>query len=447
MSNFFTNILRVPGLRQRILFTIGCLVVYRLGCHITTPGINPVGLAELVQTLTSQSFGGVLNFLDLFAGGALTNFTIFALGVMPYISASIIIQLMTAVIPHLEKLNKEGEAGRKQIQQYIRYGTILICIVQAASISRWMFSHTNVVSAELQGHPWFFMFIVVTTITTGTVFLMWLGEQITERGIGNGISLVIFAGIAARIPTEFLKTVQKVTTDEFNPVAFVLILLIFAVVVFFVVFEQEGQRRIPVQFARKVVGRKVYGSQSTYIPFKINPTGVIPIIFASAIVTVPAQFAQMLGDKFPTIASVAASLSPGHIPYVFVYGFLVIAFAYFYTAIQFNPVEIADNLKKSGGYIPGIRPGLHTQDYLQKVLTRITLAGSLFLALIAIFPDIILKIDLFAGITPGFAHLLGGTSLLILVAVGLDTMKQIESQLVMREYDGFMSRRRKKRLY
>lgn len=445
MWDLLRNIFRIPELRNRILFTVGCLIVFRIGAHITCPGISPVGLEEMVKELNKGNFGGLMSFIDLFAGGAFTQFTIFALGIMPYISASIIIQILTTVVPHFENLQKEGESGRKTLQQYMRYGTVLICMVQAAAISRWMYSHPGVVANELQGHPFFFSFIVVMTITAGTVFLMWLGEQITERGIGNGVSLIIYAGIAARIPTEFIKVVQSVQHGDFNPVAFLLILFIFAIVVFFVVFEQEGQRRIPVQFARKVVGRKVYGSQNTYIPFKVNPTGVIPIIFASAMVLVPAQIAQMFGDKFPTVAQVATWLSPGNWAYVVIYGGLVIAFAYFYTFIVFNPVEIAENLKRSGGYIPGIRPGLNTQEYLQAVLTRITVAGSIFLAVVAVFPDMLLKVPMFNGITPGFAHLMGGTSLLILVSVDLDTMKQIESQLVMREYDGFLSRRRRKR--
>ncbi|MBN8215914.1 MAG: preprotein translocase subunit SecY [Spirochaetes bacterium] len=446
MLELIRNIFRIPELRQRILFTLGCLVVFRIGAHITCPGISPTGLAEMIKSLNQGNFGGLISFIDLFAGGAFERFTLFALGIMPYISASIIIQILTTVVPHLEQLQKEGEAGRRQLQQYMRYGTILICAVQAVAISRWIYSHPGVVAGDLQGHPAFFSFIVVSTITAGTVFLMWLGEQITERGIGNGVSLIIYAGIAARIPQEFMKVIDSVQKGDFNPVAFLLILFIFAVVVFFVVFEQEGQRRIPVQFARKVVGRKVYGSQNTYIPFKVNPTGVIPIIFASAMVMVPAQIAQMLGDKFQSVAQLATYLSPGQWPYVFVYGLLVIGFAYFYTFVVFNPVEIAENLKRSGGYIPGIRPGLHTQEYMHAVLTRITVAGSIFLAIVAVFPDLLLKIPMFTGITPGFAHLMGGTSLLILISVDLDTMKQIESQLVMREYDGFLSRRRKKRV-
>jgi preprotein translocase subunit SecY len=442
MANMLTNIVRIPELRNRILFTIGCLIVYRIGAHISTPGINPTALKALIEGQAGKPMGSVLSFIDLFAGGAFKKFTIFALGIMPYISSSIIFNLLTTVIPHLEQLSKEGEMGRKKIQQYTRYGTILICLIQSSAISRWISNDPSIVVFE---NTWFFTFIVAITITTGTMFLMWLGEQITERGIGNGISLIIFAGIAARIPHEFREALTKVESNQFNPVSFLVLMIVFITVIFFVVFEQEGQRRIPVQFARKVVGRKVYGSQSSYIPFKINPTGVIPIIFASALVMVPSQIAVMVGDRIPFIGKIGGQLAPGNIPYMVIYGFLVIAFAYFYTTVQFNPVEIAENLKKQGGYIPGIRPGTNTRDYLQKVLVRLTLAGSLFLAFIAIFPDLLQKFPLFRGMPQGLAYVLGGTSLLILVAVDLDTMKQIESQLVMREYDGFMARRKKRR--
>lgn len=437
-----TNILKIPDLRKRVFFTIIALIIFRVGAHITTPGINPEALAEMMDNL-SQNLNNVLGYIDLFSGGAFKNFTIFALGVMPYISASIILNLLTTVIPHLESLSKEGEMGRRKIQQYTRYLTVLICIIQSSAISRWIGSHAEVITVD---NTWFFTFIVVVTITTGTVFLMWLGEQITERGIGNGISLLIFAGIAARIPTEFIKTFENVRNEQFNPVSFLLLLIIFGIIIFFVVFEQQGERRIPIQFARKVVGKKMYGAQNTYLPLKVNPSGVIPIIFASAIVMVPGQIASMLGDKFPTVRTIAAHLSPQHVPYLIVYGILVVAFAYFYTTVQFNPVEMAANLKKQGGFIPGKRPGIHTQEYIQKVLIRITLSGSLFLAFIAVFPDVLLMTNLFSGISPGFAYLMGGTSLLILVAVDLDTMKQIESQLVMREYDGFMSRKKRRRV-
>ncbi len=447
MANLITNILKVQDLRNRVFFTILCLVVYRIGSHITTPGIDPVGLKGLIDTLRGQALGGIISYIDIFVGGAFERFTILGLGIMPYISASIIIQLLTTVIPKLEQLAKEGEAGRRKMQQYIRYTTIFICVVQAGAISRWMATHEGVISSELADNKLFFSFLVVLTITTGTMFLMWLGEQITERGIGNGVSLIIFAGIAARIPSEILITIENVRNGDFNPVAFLFLLIIFMIVVFFVVYEQQGQRRVQVNFARKISGRKMYGNQSSYIPFKINPTGVIPIIFASAVILVPAQIAQSLGSDFPTISSFAAYLSPGRLPYIIIYAFLVIVFAYFYTQVQFNPVDISNNLKQSGGYIPGFRPGLQTQDYLQKVLLRITLAGSFFLALIAIFPDILVNISLFDGMSQGLAYLMGGTSLLILVAVDLDTMKQIESQLSMREYEGFLTKKKKRNKY
>ena len=445
MSNMISNILKIKDLRQRVFFTIFALIIYRLGSHITTPGIDPLGLKSLIDSIKGQALGGLIAYIDIFVGGAFERFTIFGLGIMPYISSSIIVQLLTTVVPHLENLSKEGEVGRKRIQQYIRYGTILICVIQSTFISQWMSTHQGVVMEELQGNGFLFTLMVVVSVTTGTMFLMWLGEQISERGIGNGISLIIFAGIVARIPNEFLITIENVRTGDFNPVAFVLLLLIFMCVVFFVVFEQQGQRRINIQFTKRMVGRKMYGGQSNYIPFKINPTGVIPIIFASAVVMVPAQIAQMLGSNYPTISTIASYFSPGNVPYMFVYCFLVIIFAYFYTQVQFNPVEIANNLKRSGGYIPGFRPGIQTQEYLQKVLSRLTIIGSVFLALIAIFPDILINIRLFEGMSPGLAYLMGGTSLLILVAVDLDTMKQIESQLSMREYEGFLSRKRKRK--
>ncbi|HBE03500.1 MAG: preprotein translocase subunit SecY [Spirochaetes bacterium GWF1_41_5] len=447
MANLLTNLFREPDLRKRVLFTIWCLIIFRIGAHITTPGIDPARLKDMIENVmhSHKALGNLLSYIDLFSGGALKQFTIFALGVMPYISISIIMQLLMTVVPQLEQLGKEGEMGRRKIQQYTKYGTVIMCIIQSATISRWIASNEGVVVEGLKNHQFFFTVLVVVSITSGTMFLMWLGEQISERGIGNGISLLIFAGIAARIPGAFIRTLDLVKQGNFNPVAFILVLLIFSVIIFFVVYEQEGQRRIPVQFARKIVGRKVYGAQNTYIPFKINPSGVIPIIFASAIVMFPAQIASMLGNKFPAFTQLIAYLSPGQIPYMMIYGLLVIAFAYLYTTIQFNPVEIADNLKKSGGYIPGIRPGQHTQEYLQKILTRITLSGSLFLAFIAVFPDVILKIDMFSELDRGLAYLMGGTSLLILVSVDLDTMKQIESQLMMRNYDGFMSKGRRRK--
>lgn len=443
-ASVFSQIFKIPELRNRIFFTIFALVVYRVGCHLTAPGIDPTGLKALIDSLQGEALGGLISYIDLFVGGALERFTIFGLGIMPYISASIVIQLLVAVVPYFEKLSREGAEGRRKMQNIIRYSTVAICIVQATAISRWMATYEGVVEAGLIGKPIVFTFVVVTSVTTGTMFLMWLGEQITERGIGNGVSLIIFAGIAARIPHEFLRTIETVRQGDFNPVAFLFLLIIFAIVVFFVVYEEQGQRRIPVEFARKVVGRRVYGSQVSYIPFKVNPTGVIPIIFASAIMILPAQIAQMFGSDYPTVSTLAAYLTPGRLVYIFVYGIMVIAFAYFYTQVQFNPVDISENLKRSGGYVPGIRPGQHTEDYLRGVLARISLAGAFFLALIAVFPDLLLRVPIFNGISVGFAYLMGGTSLLILVAVDLDTMKQIEAQLVSRKYEGFISQSKKK---
>ena len=440
MANIFSQILKVKELRRRIAFTLTALVIYRVGCHLTAPGIDPTGLKAMIDSLQGQALGGLISYVDLFVGGALERFTIFGLGIMPYISASIVIQLLVSAVPYLKQLSQEGVEGRKKIQKIIRYSTVAICVVQATAISRWMSSYPGVVESELIGKPILFTFVVVTSVTTGTIFLMWLGEQITERGVGNGVSLIIFAGIAARIPFEFLRTIESIRQGDFNPVAFLLLLLILTVVVFIIVYEEQGQRRIPVEFARRMVGRKMYGGQVSYIPFKINPTGVIPIIFASALMILPSQFAQMLGNDFPTVSTFASFLTPGRVPYIISYALMVIGFAFFYTQVQFNPVDIAHNLKQQGGYIPGIRPGSHTEEYLRHVLTRISLGGALFLAVIAIFPDLLLKIPVFSGISLGFAYLMGGTSLLILVAVDLDTMKQIESHLVSRKYEGFASK-------
>ena len=442
MANMVTNIFKIPDLRRRIFFTIFCLVIYRIGCHLVVPGIDPVGLQNLIEQLQSQALGSILAYADLFVGGALERFTIFALGIMPYISASIIIQLLTTTIPKLEQLSREGDQGRRVIQRYTRYLTIAICLVQSLLISRWMSSsaNINVITSELQGNQILFILLSVATITTGTVFLMWLGDQITERGIGNGISLLIFAGIVARAPGAFLTIVEKTRSGDLAPVSILALLVIFSIVVFFVVYEQQGQRRVPIQFSKKIVGRKMYGGQSNYIPFKINPTGVIPIIFASAVVMIPTFIAQSLGNQFPNFAVVVKYFSPGHVPYMLIYSILIILFAFVMTRLQFNPIDIANNLKRSGGYVPGIRPGESTREYLQLILTRISLLGSIFLALVAILPDILINIGVFKNIPQQFIYLMGGTSLLIIVAVDLDTMKQIESQMVMNEYDGFMSK-------
>lgn len=422
-------------LRSRIFFTIWCLIIYRIGSHITVPGVNPVALKEMISGLSGKPIGSVLAYIDMFAGGAFERFTIFALGVMPYITASIVVQLLSVSVPWLDQLRKEGEVGRMKIQQYIRYMTVFVALFQSFAISRWVAKMDGVMSEELGGNQLHFSLLASISITCGTVFLVWLGERITEKGIGNGVSLIIFSGIAARIPHEFLRNWQKIQSGEVNPVGFVLIMTVFFVIVFFVVYEQEAQRRIPVQYARRVIGRKVYGGQSTYLPFKLNPTGVIPIIFASAVVLLPAQLAQMLGESFPSFSAIAVAFSPGRVPYMFVYGFLVILFSYVYTTIQFDPLEISEALKKQGGYIPGVRPGQNTQMYLGKILFYISSGGAVFLALIAILPDLLLRVGLFSGVTPGLVYLMGGTSLLILVSVDLETMKQVSNQVVGSRYE------------
>lgn len=443
--NTLVRIFKTPDLRRRFLFMVICLIIYRIGAHITVPGVDPVKLSLMIENFNGKAIGRIFSYIDLFAGGAFTKFTIFALGIMPYITSSIIMQLLTVVLPSLEQLKKEGEYGRQKMQQYTRYLTIFICIVQSTAITRWMISGQDIISSQFRDNTTYFMVLAVVTITSGTLFLMWLGEQISERGIGNGISLIIFSGIAARIPGAFIENWSKVRLGDLNPVIFVLLLVVFATVIFFVVYEQQGQRRIPVQYAKRVVGRKMYGAQSTYLPFKINPTGVIPIIFASAVILLPSQLIQMLGDSYPNVTKVAVALSPGQVPYMVFYGLLVILFSYIYTTVQFNPVEISDMLRKNGGYIPGIRPGLNTQEYLQKILIRLTSGGSIFLVIVAIFPDILLKINLFSDISPSFAYLMGGTSLLILVSVDLDTMRQIEAQLVNRNYDGFLTAKKRRK--
>lgn len=442
MSNIIKNIFVIPELRKRILFTIGMLFIFRLGAHIPVPGINAADLAKVAGAASSQS--GLLGLVNLFSGGALLKFSLFGLGIMPYISSSIIMQLLTVVIPHLERLSKEGEQGRKKIQQYTRYGTILIAAIQAYG---YIFILQNLAAQrpDLKVYPQgetMFVIGFVMSITVGTVFLMWIGEQITERGIGNGISVLIFAGIVARLPQAIYQTVTLINSGVVNSVALLMLIGILMLVVGFVVLEQTGVRKIPVQYAKRVVGRKIYGAQATHIPFKINPSGVIPIIFASSVILFPAQIASFFPQN-EIMRWIAHQLDPkGSWFYYFFYTVLVVFFAYFYTAIQFNPNEIADNLKKHGGFIPGIRPGPNTASFLSKVLNRITLPGSIFLAAIALFPSVILLVPLFSAMPPSLVYLMGGTSLLIIVAVDLELMKQIESHLLMRHYDGFMKKGR-----
>ena len=423
--NSFKNIFQIPELKSRILFTLALLAVYRIGAHIPTPGID--GL-ELSKFLLDRG-GALMGFFDMFSGGALSRATIFALGIMPYISASIILQLLTVVIPHLARLAKEGESGRKKIIQYTRYGTVVISIVQSIGIAVGIESMNE--GTFVQNPGWSFRLMTMVTMTSGTAFLMWLGEQITERGIGNGISLIIFAGIVAGFPNAVISSVSLIRAGELHILLMLVLIVLMVGVVGFIVFMERGQRKIPIQYAKRVVGRKVYGGQNTHLPLKVNTAGVIPPIFASSIIMFPATIAGFIA--IPWVQSFASQLAPGTILYTMIYVSMIFFFCYFYTSITFNPVDIADNLKKYGGFVPGIRPGQNTSDYIYHVLTRITFGGAVYLSLVCILPDIL----------RGYFNVpfyFGGTSILIVVGVGLDTMSQIESHLVTRSYDGFLKK-------
>jgi preprotein translocase subunit SecY len=425
----FQNIFKINELKNRIFFTLALLTVYRIGCHVPTPGING---EELSKFLTQQG-GALMGFFDMFSGGALSRVTIFALGIMPYISASIIMQLLTVVIPAIGKLAKEGEAGRKKITRYTRYGTVLISAIQSFGIAAGLESMSQ--GAFVQTPGWSFRLITMITLTSGTAFIMWLGEQITERGIGNGISLIIFAGIVARFPAAIVSTFRLIQAGELS-IFFVLFLIAMMVaVIAAIILMERGQRKIPVQYAKRVVGRKVYGGQSTHLPLKINTAGVIPPIFASSIIMFPATVAGFIA--IPWVQGIAKQLSPGTVPYTMLYVSMIFFFAYFYTAIVFNPVDIADNLKKYGGYIPGIRPGQKTSEYLYRVLSRLTFVGGIYLAVVCVIPEILIT-------KFGVPFYFGGTSLLIAVGVALDTVSQIESHLVTRSYEGFLKKGRLK---
>ncbi len=442
MSNVVVNIFKVPELRRRILFTLAILVIYRIGAHIPIPGINVDALKAYFDQAAKSQGGGLMDFFDLFAGGALKRFTIFALGIMPYISASIIMQLLTVVIPAIERLSKEGPEGQKKINQYTRYGTVILCAVQSMGLTFWMKSMTSPKGAVVPKDAGLeFILIAVIAITTGTMVLMWLGEMITERGIGNGISLLIFAGIVVRLPSATHDTINRIVSRS-DPIIGVILIGIFILVVAASIMLTLGTRKIPVQYGKRVVGRRMVQMSSQAIPLRVNAAGVIPIIFASSVILFPAQISNMLGGSEYTIfTKIQYWLSPGHAAYMILYSALIVFFCYFYTAIQFNPVDIADNLKKYGGFIPGIRPGQNTAEYITYILNRITLPGSIFLALIAIVPDFIIRIWP-EEVSPSMAYMFGGTSLLIIVGVALDTLKQIESQLLMRHYDGFFKKGR-----
>ena len=423
ISTTFQNMFKIEELRSRILFTLGVLAIYRLAAHIPTPGIN----GDALSSFLLERGGAIMGFLDIFSGGALSRVTIVALGIMPYISASIIIQLMTVVVPTLGQLSKEGEAGRAKITQYTRYLTVVIATVQASAIA---FGLEGMQNGQFVLDPgWPFRVMTVITLVGGTAFLMWLGEQVTERGIGNGISLIIFSGIVAGLPAGIVNTYQLYETGQLNMVVIVGLLVMMALVIGAIVFLESGRRKLAVQYARRVVGNRVYGGQNTHIPLKINTAGVIPPIFASSMIAFPATIAGFI--EVPWVQNIASSLSPGAPLYTAMYVGLIMFFAFFYTAVVLNPVDIADNMKKSGGFIPGIRPGKRTSDYIYYVLTRITFAGAIYLAIVCVIPEILIN-------KIGLPFYFGGTSLLIIVGVGLDTAQQIETHMIQRNYEGFL---------
>jgi preprotein translocase subunit SecY len=425
------NIGKVPELRRRLLFTLVCLAVYRVGVFVTTPGVNRVEMKNVISTGGSGSFLGMFN---MFSGGALEQMSLFALGIMPYVTASIILQLLTVVVPTLERLQKEGEQGRKKINQYTRYGTILISLVQSFFISTWLeglgrggaFGYSG---AEVVAEPgWGFRLLTMISLTTGTAFLMWLGEQITERGVGNGISLIIFAGIVASVPDAIAQVVAIQQMGDLSNFRILMLVALIVGVVGAIAFFERSYRRIPVQYAKRLVGRKMYGGQSTHLPLKINQAGVIPPIFASSLMLFPSQIANMLDSAW--MQQVAAVMNPGDWRYNVIYVVLIVFFCYFYTAVTFNPVDVADNLKKHGGFIPGIRPGKKTAEYIDRVLTRITFAGATYISVVCVIPTFVqdwFKVPIYFG----------GTGLLIVVGVALDTVQQIESHLITRHYEGF----------
>src|SRR5512146_1378919 len=424
VTSGIANMFRIPELRKRLLFTLGILGVYRLGIFVTTPGVDRVAMRRVVQ-----SAGGLLGLFNLFSGGALEQLSIFALGIMPYISASIILQLLTVVIPALEKMQKEGEIGRRKITQYTRYGTIVLSVIQGFGIATYLESLRDNTGLMVVANPgWSFRIITVISLAAGTAFIMWMGEQITERGIGNGISLIIFAGIVARAPAAAYNTwlTFRAPGSNVEPIGMLVLGVIMVVVIGLIVFVERGQRRIPVQYAKRVVGRKLYGGQSTHLPLKVNTAGVIPPIFASSVLLFPATLASW----FPFLSRLSDEIRPGSWIYDVLYVVLIIFFAYFYTAVTFNPVDVADNLKKYGGYIPGIRPGKKTADYIDHVLARITFGGAIYLSAICVLPTIITN-------EFNVQFYFGGTSLLIVVGVALDTVQQIEGHLITRHYEGF----------
>ncbi len=424
----FQNIFKIPELKKRILFTLALLIVYRIGVHVPVPGIDAIALSSFFK----QAEGTIFGIFNMFSGGAFERLSVFALGIMPYISASIILQLLTVVIPHLEQLKKEGEQGRKKITQYTRYGTVVLSTIQGFGISVGLESMSAPDGSPIVLLPgWAFRLMTVITLTAGTAFIMWLGEQITERGVGNGISLIIFAGIVVRLPVASVNTVRLLSTGEMGIFAILILVVLMVAVVGFIIFVEQGQRRIPVQYAKRVVGRRMYGGQSTHLPLKINTSGVIPPIFASSIIMFPATIGSFV--KVEWIQSATAAMRPGNAIYELLFVGFIFFFCYFYTAVTFNPVDVADNMKKAGGYIPGIRPGKRTADYIDKVLTRITLGGAIYVSTVCVLPSILItKFNV--------PFYFGGTALLIVVGVAIDTVAQMESHMISRHYEGFLKK-------
>jgi preprotein translocase subunit SecY len=451
----FRNIFAIPDLRKRVLFTFGLLAVYRVGCHIPSPGVDPAALLDFMNSQANNFLG----FINTFTGGSLRKIAIFALGIMPYITASIILQLLTVVWPYLEKLSKEGELGRRKITQYTRYGTVVISIIQGMGIALMLEGWKTTGEQPLVPHPgWAFRAMTVLTLTTGTAFIMWLGEQISERGIGNGISLIIFAGIVVGLVPAILNTGDSMSRGNMSLLKIIPLIVMMVLVVAFIVYMERGQRRIPVQYAKKVVGRRVYGGQNTYLPLRVNTGGVIPVIFASSIVTLPTVISGMFKDN-KWIQDMAGFIGYGQPIYYLLQVIAIVFFSYFYISIIFNPDDLAENMRKYGGFIPGIRPGKRTAEYIDRILTRLTLVGALYLAAVTVLPEFLLTGIHVRGIPVigaqlegwfpdwftqgmGINFYFGGTSLLIVVGVAMDTIQQVESQLVMRNYEGFMKRGR-----
>lgn len=426
MFDALQNIFKIPELKKKVLFSLSMLAVYRIGCHIPTPGIDGQALAHFFK----QAQGTLLGLFDMFSGGALEKLTVFALGIMPYISSSIIFQLLSVVVPQIEKISKEGETGRKKIIQYTRYGTVVLSVIQSLGISVGLETMRGPAGELVVPNPgWGFRLMTVITLTAGTAFIMWLGEQMSEKGIGNGISLIIFAGIVARIPTAILNSLKLIQSGQLSILLLIFVLAIMFFVIAGVVFIERGQRRIPIHYAKRVVGLQTFGGQTSHLPLKVNMAGVIPPIFASSIIMFPATVANFI--DIPWVQRAAKSLTPGSLVYDIFFVVFIIFFCYFYTAVTFNPIDVAENIKKHGGYIPGVRPGKETSDYLDTILTKLTFAGAIYISIVCVLPSILIG-------QFNLPFYFGGTALLIAVGVGMDTVAQIESHLISRSYEGFM---------